>query len=115
MPHRGRLNVLANVVRKPMQSIFNEFKAGPKPSSDVAKGGSTYTGSGDVKYHLGTSYDRPTLRGGRIHLSLVANPSHLEAVNTVVVGKTRAKQFYENDSNRKKHMAVLLLEPSSKT
>ena len=108
MPHRGRLNVLANVVRKPMQSIFNEFKAGPKPASDAAKGGSTYTGSGDVKYHLGTSYDRPTLRGGRIHLSLVANPSHLEAVNTVVVGKTRAKQFYENDVNRKKHMAVLL-------
>ena len=61
MPHRGRLNVLANVVRKPMQSIFNEFKAGPKPASDAAKGGSTYTGSGDVKYHLGTSYDRPTL------------------------------------------------------
>ena len=108
MPHRGRLNVLANVVRKPMQSIFNEFKAGPKPAGDQRAGGSTYTGSGDVKYHLGTSYDRPTLRGGRIHLSLVANPSHLEAVNTVVVGKTRAKQFYENDTERRKHMAVLL-------
>ena len=75
MPHRGRLNVLSNVVRKPLQSIFNEFKAGPKPASDAAEGGSQYTGSGDVKYHLGTSYDRPTLRGGRIHLSLVANPS----------------------------------------
>ena len=108
MPHRGRLNVLANVVRKPLQSIFNEFKAGPKPSGQATEGGSQYTGSGDVKYHLGTSYDRPTLRGGRMHLSLVANPSHLEAVNTVVIGKTRAKQFYEDDGERSKHMAVLL-------
>ena len=59
MPHRGRLNVLANVVRKPLQSIFNEFKAGPKPAGQSsAVGGSQYTGSGDVKYHLGTSYDR---------------------------------------------------------
>ena len=108
MPHRGRLNVLANVVRKPLQSIFNEFKAGPKPAGQAVEGGSQYTGSGDVKYHLGTSYDRPTLRGGRMHLSLVANPSHLEAVNTVVIGKTRAKQFYENDRDGSKHMAVLL-------
>ena len=74
MPHRGRLNVLSNVVRKPLQSIFNEFKAGPKPAGQAVEGGSQYTGSGDVKYHLGTSYDRPTLRGGRMHLSLVANP-----------------------------------------
>ena len=108
MPHRGRLNVLANVVRKPLQSIFNEFKAGPKPAGQNSEGGSQYTGSGDVKYHLGTSYDRPTLRGGRMHLSLVANPSHLEAVNTVVIGKTRAKQFYEGDNTGSKHMAVLL-------
>jgi 2-oxoglutarate dehydrogenase E1 component len=86
------LNVLANVVRKPLQTIFNEFKGGPKPAGNAAPGGSSYTGSGDVKYHLGTSYDRPTLRGGRMHLSLVANPSHLEAVNTVVIGKARAKQ-----------------------
>lgn len=53
-----------------------------------------YTGSGDVKYHLGTSYNRPTVNGKMVHLSLVANPSHLEAVNTVVLGKTRAKQYY---------------------
>lgn len=53
-----------------------------------------YTGSGDVKYHLGTSFNRPTVHGKMVHLSLVANPSHLEAVNTVVLGKTRAKQYY---------------------
>lgn len=53
-----------------------------------------YTGSGDVKYHLGTSYNRPTVNGKMVHLSLVANPSHLEAVDTVVLGKTRAKQYY---------------------
>jgi 2-oxoglutarate dehydrogenase E1 component len=61
-----------------------------------------------VKYHLGTSYDRPTLTGKRIHLSLVANPSHLEAVNPVVIGKTRAKQYYSDDKERNKSMAVLL-------
>ena len=68
----GRLNVLANVVRKPMQQIFSEF-TGIK-SGDQG----TFTGTGDVKYHLGTSYDRPTITGKRVHLSLLANPSHLE-------------------------------------
>ena len=108
MPHRGRLNVLANVVRKPLQTIFNEFKGGPKLKEELGNADSSYTGSGDVKYHLGTSFDRPTLRGGQIHLSLVANPSHLEAVNTVVTGKTHAKQFYNKDPNGDKSMAVLL-------
>jgi 2-oxoglutarate dehydrogenase E1 component len=103
MPHRGRLNVLGNVVRKPLAHIFSEFQGGVKPSKD---GG--YTGSGDVKYHLGTSYDRPTVSGKRVHLSLVANPSHLEAVNTVVIGKTRAKQFYTGDEERTRNMAILL-------
>eukprot|EP00887_Chlorella_sp_A99_P003603 scaffold7.g3603.t1 len=88
MPHRGRLNVLANVMRKPMEQVFSEF-AGRKPHKGVE--GDTYTGSGDVKYHLGTSYDRPTLSGKRIHLSLLANPSHLEAVDTVCLGKARAR------------------------
>ena len=55
MPHRGRLNVLANVIRKPLQTIFNEFKGGPKPTGELGLSGSQYTGSGDVKYHLGTS------------------------------------------------------------
>lgn len=108
MPHRGRLNVLANVVRKPLQTIFNEFKGGPKLVDELPNTESQYTGSGDVKYHLGTSFDRPTLRGGQIHLSLVANPSHLEAVNTVVTGKTRAKQFYTKDPNGDRSMGILL-------
>lgn len=66
------------------------------------------TGSGDVKYHLGTSYDRPTHRGKTIHLSLLANPSHLEAVNTIVLGKCRARQFYEGDDTRRGTMPILL-------
>lgn len=61
-----------------------------------------------MKYHLGTSYDRPTLRGGAIHLSLVANPSHLEAVNTVVQGKCRAKQYYAQDAGRSQTLPLLL-------
>lgn len=104
MPHRGRLNVLGNVVRKPLRHIFSEFSGGIKP---VGEDGS-YTGSGDVKYHLGTSYDRPTRSGKNIHLSLVANPSHLEAVAPVVIGKTRAKQYYSNDKQRLKNMAVIM-------
>jgi 2-oxoglutarate dehydrogenase E1 component len=104
MPHRGRLNVLGNVVRKPLRQIFSEFSGGTKPVDEVG----LYTGTGDVKYHLGTSYDRPTRGGKRIHLSLVANPSHLEAVDPVVVGKTRAKQYYSNDSDRTKNMGILI-------
>jgi 2-oxoglutarate dehydrogenase E1 component len=105
MSHRGRLNVLGNVVRKPLRQIFSEFSGGTKPVSEVV---GSYTGTGDVKYHLGTSYDRPTRGGKRIHLSLVANPSHLEAVDPVVVGKTRAKQYYSNDKERKKNLAILI-------
>lgn len=82
MPHRGRLNVLGNVVRKPLAQIFGEFR-GEQPD----RGEASWFGTGDVKYHLGTSYDRPTISGKRVHLSLLANPSHLEAVNTVVLGK----------------------------
>ncbi|KAM7492068.1 hypothetical protein LguiA_034989 [Lonicera macranthoides] len=104
MSHRGRLNVLGNVVRKPLRQIFSEFSGGTKPVDEVG----LYTGTGDVKYHLGTSYDRPTRGGKRIHLSLVANPSHLEAVDPVVVGKTRAKQYYANDADRTKNMGVLI-------
>ena len=103
MPHRGRLNVLANVVRKPMEQIFSEFQgtASPDPEQD-------FSGSGDVKYHLGMSFERPTHHGKNVHLSLVANPSHLEAVNPVVEGKTRAKQFYSGDEERTKSMSLLL-------
>jgi 2-oxoglutarate dehydrogenase E1 component len=100
MPHRGRLNVLTNVVRKPLEQIFSEFSGGGRDSD--------FEGSGDVKYHLGMSHDR-TLKGGKVvHLTLVANPSHLEAVNPVVTGKVRAKQFFLKDSERTKVMPVLL-------
>ena len=104
MPHRGRLNVLANVVRKPMAQIFSEFHGGVKPGG----GADDYHGSGDVKYHLGTSYDRPTVCGRRVHLSLLANPSHLEAVDPVLLGKVRAKQHFAGDADRSRTLGVLL-------
>jgi len=84
MAHRGRLNVLANVMSKPFRAIFNEFKGGSWKPDDVE-------GSGDVKYHLGASSDRQ-FDGNNVHLSLTANPSHLEIVDPVVLGKVRAKQ-----------------------
>ncbi|KAL1903674.1 2-oxoglutarate dehydrogenase E1 component [Sporothrix stenoceras] len=100
MPHRGRLNVLSNVVRKPNESIFSEF-AGTAHAEDE--------GSGDVKYHLGMNFERPTPSGKRVQLSLVANPSHLEAEDPVVLGRTRAIQHYNNDeSTHRSAMAVLL-------
>jgi 2-oxoglutarate dehydrogenase E1 component len=100
MPHRGRLNVLANVVRKPIEAILNEFHGTEDPDNWPA---------GDVKYHLGANYVRPTPSGKKVSLSLVANPSHLEAEDPVVLGKTRALQHLENDE--KEHataMGVLL-------
>uniref|UniRef100_A0A803NDP7 2-oxoglutarate dehydrogenase, mitochondrial n=1 Tax=Chenopodium quinoa TaxID=63459 RepID=A0A803NDP7_CHEQI len=104
MAHRGRLNVLGNVLRKPLHQIFSEFSSGRKPIPEDA----LYVGTGDVKYHLATSFDRPTISGKRIHPSLVANPSHLEAVDPVVVGKTRAKQFYSDDVERTKNLGTLI-------
>ncbi|KAI5958364.1 KGD1 [Candida theae] len=99
MPHRGRLNVLSNVVRKPNESIFSEF-TGSREFDE---------GSGDVKYHLGMNYKRPTTSGKHVNLSLVANPSHLEAEDGVVLGKTRAIQQYKNDVGEfKKAMSILL-------
>ena len=100
MPHRGRLSVLANVMNKPYRAIFNEFQGGSFKPEDV-------DGSGDVKYHLGASSDRE-FDGNKVHLSLTANPSHLEAVNPVVLGKVRAKQDQLNDSERTSVLAVLL-------
>ncbi|PYE25160.1 2-oxoglutarate dehydrogenase E1 component [Rhizobium sp. PP-CC-3A-592] len=84
MAHRGRLNVLTNVMGKPHRAVFHEFKGGSAAPDDVE-------GSGDVKYHLGASSDRE-FDGNKVHLSLTANPSHLEIVNPVVMGKARAKQ-----------------------
>ena len=86
MPHRGRLNVLAAVMAKPYRVIFHEFQGGSDMPEDIE-------GSGDVKYHLGASSDRE-FDGNTVHLSLTANPSHLEAVNPVVLGKARAKQAF---------------------
>jgi 2-oxoglutarate dehydrogenase E1 component len=92
MPHRGRLNVLSQVMAKPHRAIFHEFKGGSFTPEDVE-------GSGDVKYHLGASSDRE-FDGNKVHLSLTANPSHLEIVNPVVMGKARAKQDILSGSPR---------------
>jgi len=100
MPHRGRLSVLANVMSKPYRAIFNEFQGGSFKPEEV-------DGSGDVKYHLGASSDRE-FDGNTVHLSLTANPSHLEAVNPVVLGKVRAKQDQQNDHDRTAVLPVLL-------
>ena len=100
MPHRGRLSVLANVMSKPYRAIFNEFQGGSFKPEDV-------DGSGDVKYHLGASSDRE-FDGNKVHLSLTANPSHLEAVNPVVLGKVRAKQAQLGDTERDQVLPVLL-------
>lgn len=97
MPHRGRLNVMANVMRKPMPLIFSEFQGTHYDVSEHTKGGEAWGMSGDVKYHLGSSMDRTYPDGRKIHLSLVANPSHLECVNPVVAGKVRAKQYYSGN------------------
>ena len=106
MPHRGRLNVLANVMSKPYRAIFSEFQGAAFHPDD-------FQGSGDVKYHLGTSSDRE-FDGNRVHLSLAPNPSHLEAVNPVVLGRARAKQAQLgnkaqlSDSERTQVLTVLL-------
>jgi 2-oxoglutarate dehydrogenase E1 component len=104
MSHRGRLNVLAAVMGKPYKVIFCEFQGGSSVPSDIG-------GSGDVKYHLGASADRE-FDGNSVHLSLTANPSHLEIVNPVVLGKARAKQTFDmrenNDAPRTKVLPLLL-------
>ncbi|MFN3287363.1 MAG: 2-oxoglutarate dehydrogenase E1 component, partial [Sphingomonadaceae bacterium] len=91
MAHRGRLNMLANVMAKPFQAIFHEFAGGAAAPEEVG-------GSGDVKYHLGTSTDR-AFDGINVHLSLAPNPSHLEAVNPVVLGKARAQQTLRGEAD----------------
>ena len=100
MPHRGRLNVLANFVGKPFAAIFSEFQGNSTNPEHVH-------GSGDVKYHLGTSADRD-IGGKTVHLSLAANPSHLEAVDPVVLGKVRAKQQQHADSGRDEIAGILM-------
>lgn len=93
MPHRGRLNVLANVCRKPLTQLFCQF-AGLEAADD---------GSGDVKYHLGTYIERLNrVTNKNIRMAVVANPSHLETVDPIVQGKCRAEQFYRGDTEGKK-------------
>jgi 2-oxoglutarate dehydrogenase E1 component len=100
MAHRGRLNVLSNILGKSLESIFGEFEDAPLLESPF--------GSGDVKYHKGFSSDRRTREGHRVHLSLTSNPSHLEAVNPVVEGRTRAKQVRAGDADGRSIVPVLL-------
>ena len=100
MSHRGRLNVLANVMGKSFTAIFSEFQGNSANPEDVQ-------GSGDVKYHLGTSSDRE-FDGKNVHLSLTPNPSHLETVDPVVIGKVRAKQEQRKDTEREKVVPLLL-------
>ncbi|MFO0880398.1 MAG: 2-oxoglutarate dehydrogenase E1 component [Gemmataceae bacterium] len=100
MAHRGRLNVLANILRKPYEEIFAQFEDKYLPES--------MNGDGDVKYHLGFSSDRVNATGERIHLSLTPNPSHLEAVNPVVLGRTRAKQIAFGDTERRRGIPLLI-------
>ncbi|QLH41096.1 MAG: 2-oxoglutarate dehydrogenase E1 component [Defluviicoccus sp.] len=100
MAHRGRLNVLANIMNKPYVAIFSEFQGRAATPDEVQ-------GSGDVKYHLGTSADR-SFDGHEIHLSLAANPSHLEAVDPVVLGKVRAKQTQRADTEGNQVMGILI-------
>ena len=98
MPHRGRLNVLANLLQKSYKRIFNEFVGDYSLAKDS---------TGDVKYHLGASSNRE-FDGNLVHISLTDNPSHLEAVNPVVLGQTRAKQFFHKDIKRQKVIPVLI-------
>ena len=99
MSHRGRLNVLANVLQKSYKRIFNEFAG--------EMSGNTKDSAGDVKYHLGASSNRE-FDGNSVHVSLTDNPSHLEAVNPVVLGQTRAKQFFHGDKERNKVIPILI-------
>jgi len=99
MPHRGRLNVLANVLQKSYKRIFNEFAGEISSNSEDS--------AGDVKYHLGASSNR-VFDSNSVHVSLTDNPSHLEAVDPVVLGQTRAKQFFHQDLNRKKVIPILI-------
>jgi len=99
MPHRGRLNVLANVLQKSYKRIFNEFAGEFSSTAEES--------AGDVKYHLGASSNRE-FDGNSVHVSLTDNPSHLEAVDPVVLGQTRAKQFFHNDLKRNKVIPILI-------
>jgi 2-oxoglutarate dehydrogenase E1 component len=100
MPHRGRLNVLANILRKPPEAIFSEFEASFSPEDSY--------GHGDVKYHLGYATSHETRAGRTVHLDLRYNPSHLEFVNPVVMGSLHARQDMAGDHARERGIPVLI-------
>ena len=100
MPHRGRLNTLVHVMHKSYTALFSEFQGRSSQPEEMR-------GSGDVKYHLGASADRE-FDGNVIHLSLSPNPSHLEAVNPVILGKARAKEDQRGDTDRSQVMCILM-------
>jgi len=100
MAHRGRLNVMVNILKKPPEYLFTEFDDNYRLSTD--------DGEGDVKYHKGYSYDAKTRQGKNVHLSLGFNPSHLEFVNPVAMGMTRAKQYQHNDTEKNKVVSILM-------
>ncbi len=101
MAHRGRLNVLANIIQKSYEEIFSEFEDNYQPGDIM--------GDGDVKYHKGASTDWMTYHGHKVHVSLTSNPSHLEAVDPVVLGRVRAKQRTYGDTETRSHVMPLLI------
>lgn len=103
MPHRGRLNVLVNVMHKPMQQMMSEFQG------VTGFGNSEWGNTGDVKYHLGVEFDHWDTESARyIHMGVLANPSHLEAVDPLVIGQTRAQQYYSGDTEKSKVIPIIL-------
>lgn len=100
MAHRGRLNVMANVLRKNYDAIFDEFEGASLPDEVL--------GSGDVKYHLGFSSDRVTPSGNKVHISLCPNPSHLEAIDPVLMGTVRSKQYFKYAKDKSKCVPIAI-------
>jgi len=106
--HRGRLNLMANVLGRPISQIISELTVGPRPVQVADGKDPIFTGTGELYFQRGVSCDRPTHGGKNVHLSLVAGPCHLEAIDPVVMGKTRAKQFFSGDAGRTRTMGVLV-------
>jgi 2-oxoglutarate dehydrogenase E1 component len=107
MPHRGRMNVLGNVVHKPFEQIFNEFQ-GKLPSDQSPESMSDFTNSGDVKYHLGTTFTKHYPDGRQLTSTVLANPSHLETIDPVVLGRVRAEQHLMGDSKGDKVVPIII-------
>jgi 2-oxoglutarate dehydrogenase E1 component len=108
MPHRGRMNVLGNVVRKPLEQIFNEFQ-GKLPNEQGAESMlAEAANSGDVKYHLGTTFTKKYPDGRTLTSTVLANPSHLETIDPVVIGRTRAEQYLMGDKNGDKVVPFII-------